>query len=181
VGSSEVDRFCERLEADISDHRAVRWVETVSEVGRVVVAFDKGAASEEDFIECVEDVEEEFGVQEEPFAGEAVAHAADVEPIVRGAVEITGSAVGLGIATAQRAARVPPIPYVSTAAGGLAFLEHQPRARRLIEHVMGGTPAELMLSLTNGVAQASPGHRSAPWWTWGTGQRCSRRRRRGGG
>jgi cation-transporting P-type ATPase I len=162
VDSSQVDRFCERLEADLTDHRAVRWVETVGEVGRVVVAFDEGAAEEEDFVECVESVEEEFGVQEEPFAGEAGPHPADVEPIVRGAVEIAGSTVGLGLATAQRAARLPPIPYMGTAAGGLAFLEHQPRVRRLIEHVMGTTPAELMLSLTNGVAQGLAGSPIGP-------------------
>lgn len=157
VESSQVDRFCGRLEADLCDHHAVRWVETVSEVGRVVVAFDEGAAEEEDFIECVESVEEEFGVQEEPFAGDMTPHPADTEPIVRGAVEIAGSAVGLGIATAQRAARLPPIPYMGTAAGGLAFLEHQPRVRRLIERVMGPTPAEVMLSLTSGVAQGLAG------------------------
>jgi cation-transporting ATPase I len=157
VDSSQVDRFCERLEADLSDHRAVRWVETVGEVGRVVVAFDEGDAEEEDFVECVESVEEEFGVQQEPFAGDATPHPADAEPIVRGAVEIAGSAVGLGLATAQRAARLPPIPYMGTVAGGLAFLEHQPRVRRLVEHVMGTTPAELMLSLTSGVAQGLAG------------------------
>jgi cation-transporting ATPase I len=162
VDSSEVDRFCERLEADLGDHRAVRWVQTVGEVGRVVVAFDEGFTEQEDFVECVESVEEEFGVQEEPFAGEGVSHPADAEPILRGAVEIAGSAVGLGLATAQRAARLPPIPYMGTAAGGLAFLEHQPRVRRLIEHVMGATPAELMLSLTSGVAQGLAGSPIGP-------------------
>ncbi len=50
VDPSQVDRFCERLEAELSDHRAVRWVETVGEVGRVVVAFDEGAAEEDDFV-----------------------------------------------------------------------------------------------------------------------------------
>jgi cation-transporting ATPase I len=162
VDASEIDRFCQRLEADLTDHRAVRWVETVSEVGRVVVAFDEGVAEEEDFIECVESVEEEFGVQEEPFAGDAGPHPADIEPIVRGAVEIAGSAIGLGLATAQRAARLPSIPYMGTAAGGLAFLEHQPRVRRLIEHVLGTTPAEVALSLTNGVAQGLAGSPIGP-------------------
>ncbi len=162
VDPSQVDRFCERLEAELSDHRAVRWVETVGEVGRVVVAFDEGAAEEDDFVECVESVEEEFGVQQEPLAGDAAPHPADAEPIVRGAVEIAGSAVGLGIATAQRAARLPPIPYMGTAAGGLAFLEHQPRVRRLIEQLVGTTPAELMLSLTSGVAQGLAGSPVGP-------------------
>jgi len=159
IDSSQIDRFNERLETELCGHHAVRWVETASEVGRVVVAFDEGAAEEDDFVECVESVEEEFGVDEEPFAGDSASDPAAVEPIVRGLVEIGGSAVGLGLATAQRLARVPPIPFVGTAAGGLAFLEHQPRVRRLVERVMGTTPAELTLSLSNGVAQglaASP-------------------------
>jgi len=162
VDSSEVDRFCERVEAELSSHHAVRWVEAVSEIGRVVVAYDEDAAGEEDFVECVETVEEEFGVQEEPFAGDGGSNPADVEPILRGAVEMAGGAVGLGLATAQRVARVPPIPFVGTAAGALAFLEHQPRVRRLVERVIGTTPAEVSLSVANGLAQGLAGSPIGP-------------------
>jgi cation-transporting P-type ATPase I len=162
VESSQIDRFSERLEAELCSHSAVRGVETLSEVGRVVVGFDEDAASAEDFVDCVESVEEEFGVQGEPLAADAVPHPADAEPIIRGAVEIAGAAFGLGLATVQRAARLPRIPFVGSVAGGLAFLEHQPRVRRLVEHVIGTTPAELMLSLGSGVAQGLAGSPIGP-------------------
>jgi cation-transporting ATPase I len=161
VDPSRVDRFAERLEAELCSHPAVRWVETVGEVGRVVVAFDGGAAEEADFVECVEDVEQEFGVDDQPFDGEAP-HPADIEPIVRGAVEIAGATVGLGIATAQRAARLPPLPYMPTAAGAVSFLEQQPRVRRLIELLIGPTPAELTLAVTSGLAQGLAGSPIGP-------------------
>lgn len=159
---SQVDRFAERLEAELCSHPAVRWVETVGEVGRVVVAFDQNAASEEDFVECVEDVEDQFGVADQPFDGDLGPHPADLEPIVRGAVEIAGATVGLGIASAQRAARLPPIPYMSTAAGAVSFLEHQPRVRRLIELLIGPTPAELTLALSSGLSQGLAGSPIGP-------------------
>jgi hypothetical protein len=71
VESSQVDKFTERLEAELCSHRAVRWVETVGELGRVVVAYDEDLADEDDFVEWVESVEEEFGAEDEPFAGGA--------------------------------------------------------------------------------------------------------------
>ncbi len=162
IHPSQVDKFSERLEAELSRHHAVRWVETVGAVGRVVVAFDEDAASAEDLVDSVESVEEELGVQQEPFAADVPSHPADAEPIVRGAVEIAGAAVGLGFATVQRATRLPPVPFTGYAAGGLAFLEHQPRVRRLVEHVIGTTPAELALSLSNGVAQGLAGSPLGP-------------------
>jgi hypothetical protein len=142
----------------------------------VVVAFDEDAGSTEDLVESVEGLEEEFGVQQEPFAGDARSHPADAEPIVRGAVEIAGAAFGLGLTTMQRVARPPPIPYVGSVAGRLAFPEHQPRARRVVEHVIGSTPAELTLSLQAASRRVSPVPRSAPSWTWDTGQPWSLRR-----
>ena len=162
VDPAQVDRFAERLEAGLCSHPAVRWVEIVGEVGRVVVAFDENAASEEDLVEYVEDAEEEFGVTDEPFAGDLAQHPADREPIVRGAVEIAGATVGLGIASAQRAARLPPIPYMGTAAGAISFLEHQPRVRRLIEQLIGPTPAELTLAVCSGLSQGLAGSPIGP-------------------
>jgi cation-transporting ATPase I len=162
VESSQVDKFTERLEAELCSHRAVRWVETVGELGRVVVAYDEDLAGEDDFVECVESVEEEFGAEDEPFAGGAAPYPGDLEPILRGVVEIAGAATGLGLATAQRLARLPPIPFLGNAAGALAFLEHQPRVRRLVERAMGTTPAELTLSLTSGIAQGLSGSTIGP-------------------
>jgi cation-transporting P-type ATPase I len=162
VDPSRADRFAERLEAELCSHPAVRWVEIVGEVGRVVVAFDENAAPEEDLVECVEDVEGEFGVTDEPFGGDLAQHPADREPIVRGAVEIASATVGLGIASAQRAARLPPIPYMGTAAGAVAFLEHQPRVRRLIELLIGPTPAELTLAVCSGLSQGLAGSPTGP-------------------
>jgi cation-transporting P-type ATPase I len=162
VDPAQIERFTERLEAELCSHEAVRWVETVGDVGRVVVAFDDEAASSEDLVESVESVEEEFGVHTQPFTAGLRSHPADAEPIVRGAVEIAGAAVGLGIATVQRAARLPPIPFVGHVAGGLAFVEHHPRVRRLAERLMGTSPAELTLSLGNGVAQGLAGSPIGP-------------------
>jgi cation-transporting P-type ATPase I len=162
VDPSQADRFAERLEAELSRHPAVRWVETVGEVGRMVVAYDENAASEEDLVESVEDVEDEFAVKDEPFERDLGPHPADIEPIIRGAVEIAGATVGLGIASAQRAARLPAIPYMDTAAGAVSFLEHQPRVRRLIELLIGPTPAELTLALSSGFSQGLAGSPIGP-------------------
>jgi cation-transporting P-type ATPase I len=162
VDPSQVDRFAERLEAELCSHPAVRWVEIVGKVGRVVVAFDENAAPEEDLVECIEDVEGEFGASDEPFDGRLASHPADREPIIRGAVEIAGSTVGLGIASAQRAARLPPIPHMGTAAGAISFLEHQPRVRRLIELLIGPTPAELTLAVCSGLSQGLAGSTIGP-------------------
>ncbi len=162
VDPSAVDRFAERLEAKLGGHGAVRWVEAVDTVGRVVVAFDEQAASVDELVESVESVEEEFGVRDRPFGSDEPPHPADIEPLVRTGAMIGGSAVGLGIAAVRRVARIPPIPFVGYAAAGLSALEHQPRLRRLVEHGLGTRPAELVLGLGNGVMQGVAGSPLGP-------------------
>jgi hypothetical protein len=122
VDPSQLDKFAQRLEAELSRHHAVRWVETVGAVGRVVVAFDEDAAPVEDLLDSVGSVEEEFDVHWEPFAADTGSHPADAEPIIRGAAHIGGAAVGLGLATVQQAARLRPIPFMGYAVSGLSLL-----------------------------------------------------------
>jgi cation-transporting ATPase I len=162
VDPSEVERFAQRLEAELGANDAVRWVEAGGVVGRVVVAFDEQAASAEELVELVESVEYEFGVQDQPFGPGEPPHPADVEPLVRTAAMIGGSAVGLGIAAVRRAARLPPMPLVAYAAAGLSTLEHQPRLRRLVEHGLGSKPAEAALALGSGVVQGLAGSPLGP-------------------
>jgi cation-transporting P-type ATPase I len=162
VDPSAFDRFAERLEVELCGHSAVRWVETVDTVGRVVVAFDDQAASADELVESVESVEEEFGVGDRPFGSDEPSHPADIEPLVRTGAMIGGSAVGLGIAAARRVARIPPVPFVGYAAAGLSALEHQPRLRRVVERGLGRRPAELVLGFGNGVTQGVAGSPLGP-------------------
>jgi cation-transporting ATPase I len=162
VDPAAFDRFAERLEAKLGGHSAVRWVEAVDTVGRVVVAFDEQAGSADELVESVESVEEEFGVRDRPFGLDQPPHPADVEPLVRTGAMIGGSAVGLGIAAVRRVARIPPIPFVGYAAAGLSAIEHQPRLRRVVEHGLGTRPAELVLGLGNGVVQGVAGSPLGP-------------------
>ncbi len=46
-----------------------------------------------------QEVEDEFGVGEEPFATEEQLRPADIEPVVRGIAEIGGAAIGVGVST----------------------------------------------------------------------------------
>jgi cation-transporting ATPase I len=162
VDPSDLERFAERLEAKLGDHHAVHWAEAVGTVGRVVVAFDEQAASADELVESVESVEEEFGVQDQPFGSDEPPHPADIEPLLRTGAMVGGAAVGLGIATVRRVARLPPIPFVGYAAAGLSALEHQPRLRRLVEHGLGSRPAEVVLGLGNGVMQGVAGSPLGP-------------------
>jgi cation-transporting ATPase I len=162
VDPSELERFAERLEAKLGDHHAVHWAEAVGTVGRVVVAFDEQAASADELVESVESVEEEFGVQGQPFGSDEPPHPADIEPLLRTGAMVGGAAVGLGIATVRRVARLPPIPFAGYAAAGLSALEHQPRLRRLVEHGLGSRPAEVVLGLGNGVMQGVAGSPLGP-------------------
>lgn len=162
VDPAASDRFAERLEAELGGHGAVHWVEAVATVGRVVVAFDEQAASADELVESVEAVEEEFGVQDRPFRSDEPPYPADIEPLVRIGAMVGGSAVGLGIATAQRVARIPPNPFVGYAAAGLSALEHQPRLRRLVERGLGTRPAEVVLGVGSGVMQGLAGSPLGP-------------------
>jgi cation-transporting P-type ATPase I len=162
VDPSEADRFAERLEAKVGAHDAVRWVEAVGTLGRVVVAFDEQVASTDDLVALVESVEEEFGVRTQPLGADEPSHPADIEPLLRTGAMIGGSAVGLGIAALRRIARLPPIPFMGYAAAGLSNLEHQPKLRRLVDQGLGTRPAELVLALGNGVAQGVSGSPLGP-------------------
>jgi cation-transporting ATPase I len=162
VDLDQVDRFAERLEKKLSEHHAVRWIEAVGNLGRVVVSFDEGAASPDEFVDSVEEVEEEFGVGEEPFAAEEQLHPADIEPIVRGIAEIGGAAIGVGVSTFRRLSRLPPLPLVGVAASALSVFEHQPRVRRLAEIGLGKAPAEVALAWANGLAQGVAGSPVGP-------------------
>ena len=159
VDPADAGRFADRLEAELGAHDAVRWVEAVGTLGRVVVAFDEQAAGADDLVEVVASVEAEFGVQDRPFDADRPPHPADIEPLVRSASMIGGSAVGVGVATVRRVVPLPTIPFVGYAAAGLSALEHQPRLRRLVESGIGTGPAQVALAVGNSVMQgiaASP-------------------------
>jgi len=51
---------------------------------------------------------------------------------------------------------------MGTAAGAVSFLEHQPRVRRLIELLIGPTPAELTLAVSSGLSQGLAGSPLGP-------------------
>jgi cation-transporting P-type ATPase I len=151
--------FAARIEEKLGGLPGVRWVEALSPIGRVIVAFDEDATSVQELTDGVRAVEEELEVHQRPFATQRPDHPADLAPVLRDLAELGGDAFGAALGLVGGLARVGA-PRVNVNAAMLAsLLAYTPRLRGPVERRLGATTAEVLLGLADGIAQglsASP-------------------------
>jgi cation-transporting ATPase I len=162
VEPGQFGAFADRLEERLGGLPGVRWVEALSAVGRVVVAFDEDATSTEELIEGVRGVEEELAVDRNPFVVEQPDHPADVAPVLRDLAELGGDAIGAALGLVGRFTPVRLLPLNVDVAVLTSLLAYTPRLRRPIEERLGTTATGVVLALGNGLAQGLAGGAFGP-------------------
>jgi cation-transporting P-type ATPase I len=151
-----------RLRERLGSRTDVHWVEALSVVGRVVVAFDEQATSPEELLDSVEAVEEELGMHDNPFPVEAPDDPGDAAPVLRGIAELSGDAVGTMLSLAIRFTPVRAPPAAVDPGLITSLLAWTPRLRRPIEERLGSTATGVVLALANGVSQGLSGSALGP-------------------
>lgn len=145
------ESLARQLEAALNRLEGVHWVEVNAIIGRVAVAFDGDAANVEDVLGVVESVEEATGVAGEPFSFDRPDHPGDPEPVRRAVAGLVADVAGIGMGVFGSVLRSTPIPV--ELAGIISLLDSEPRARRVVENMLGPATADLALSTLNAAAQ----------------------------
>lgn len=135
----------------VEDIDGVEWAEVDGIVGRIIVVFDPEALSAEDLVETIETVEEAHDALDERFPHDRPDHPADREPIQRHLIAIGADVAALGLATTLQLANGIGIP--TEIPGAIAFVDTQPRVRRLLESKIGRPGTDVTVSVSSALAQ----------------------------
>jgi cation-transporting ATPase I len=135
----------------VEDIDGVEWAEVDGIVGRIIVVFDPESISAEDLVETIETVEEAHDALDERFPHDRPDHPADREPIQRHLIAIGADVAALGLATTLQVVNGIGIP--TEIPGAIAFVDTQPRVRRLLESKIGRPGTDVTVAVSSAVAQ----------------------------
>lgn len=102
------ERFAEEVTASLMARDGVRAVAVNPWVRRVVVSHDEDRVTCDGLVPSIEVAEAAVGVGDAPFPSDAADHPADVEPLVREAVQVVSDIAGLGGAVYGRLREMAP-------------------------------------------------------------------------
>lgn len=147
--------FANQVRDELSSREGVRWVEVVPLLGRAVIDLERPDDIEliVGVLDHLDEIETAHGAVGEAFPTAGPEHPGDVEPIVRTLTTITGDVVGLSLSLAGRAWSLAPLPGGVDLASAISLLEGTPRLRQLVESQLGPRAADLVLALSNAIAQ----------------------------
>jgi len=145
------EAFARELEAALVGLRGVDWAQVNAVVGRVVVSFDGDAVDSATILDTIEGVEEAHEVDDDRFGYERPEFPGDIEPVHRAVLGLVADAVGIAAGFAGALLDLPSLP--EEAAALVSLVDSQPRARHLVESLLGPSTADIGLALTNAVLQ----------------------------
>ena len=136
----------------IRDRPGVRWAELNRTLARLVVSLGPDGPGTAELVALVDAVETEAGVATPKRAGRGRDLPGDGGRVAGRALAVGADAVGLSVALAGRALRLPRLP--GAVAAGVALVDTQPRLRRFVEDRLGVEAADVALAVTTAAAQA---------------------------
>jgi cation-transporting ATPase I len=138
------------LERQLGSLPGVAWAAVTAPVGRVAVEYDESVVSVAALTDVVIEVERATGLDAQPFrTGD---HPGDHEPLGREARLLAGNLVGLGLAVAGQAARLPRLPLIVPTLSTVA--DATPQVRSAIERRLGPTLTDGVIGWTGALTQA---------------------------
>ena len=152
VDRPDPEQFVQRLEQALSALEGVHWAEVNVIAGRVVAAYDGDGVDVGDLVDVIEAVEDAHGAHGEQFPASRPEHPGDPEPLQRDLVALGADVLGLGVSIFGRVLRATPFP--GEVAAAIAFVDSDPRLRRVVENRLGRPAADLSLSLASAMTQA---------------------------
>ncbi|GAA5079092.1 cation-translocating P-type ATPase [Nocardia iowensis] len=151
LASSKSAAVARALAKKLDRRGDVRWWRVNAVTGRVVAALADGAEDLPELLEAIEEVEAETHVDDLDWS-RTVEYPADREPLLAAGIQVAGDicAIALSTAGAVLPLRGPAGMLRSVA----SVVDTQPRLRRQLEHRLGRTRADLLLSIANAVGNA---------------------------
>lgn len=130
----------------------VRWAVFDAGPNRLVVDFDPSLVGPATLLTALERAEEESGVGEMAFSDDLRGeHPADREPLFRQLAALGADGAGLALGAFGRALAATPLP--AELASLFSVVDSEPRARALLESLVGRPLTDLGLAVGNAVAQ----------------------------
>lgn len=149
------EAFVEALERALHDIEGVDWAEVNAAVAHVVIAFDAETVGVDDLVDAVEDVEDAFGVSDDPLT-DAPQHPGAADPFRLGVIELGADLAGIVVGLVGRAARLPQLPIEIAAA--VPAVDSLPPVRHVLEQHRGVEAAVVSASaLLQGLAHGPAG------------------------
>ncbi|MCP9820714.1 cation-transporting P-type ATPase [Synechococcus sp. Cruz-9H2] len=155
-GSDVEELFAEAVRSLFERQEDVNWARYNAEARRVVIDGPAAASDPQRLVRRLEELEARLGLLDQELGvpgGPCGEHPADLEPILRGLVDLAAQLVGGGVGVALRGTGVGERLGIDLAAV-LRSVESVPGLREAIERVLGSGVADLILSLADGVDHA---------------------------
>lgn len=129
----------------------VEWVEINAQLGRVVVAYARGAYSVRELCDFVARAEEDAGLAEKVLP-ERTAHPVDDGQRARMVTEMSAEAAGLALGAMLRLSPLPPSALASNLSAAVTVVGAVGRFRRVIEESLGEVMTEHVLHIADPIA-----------------------------
>lgn len=154
ASNAEAKALRERLEALLGEGAGAATVLVNAALARVIFELEPGRApSEQEILELLARAERDCGLDDRSYRSDLPEHAADLEPLVRLAAELSADAAGFWIAVVGRALSAPVLPLEIDALALVSLFEGMPRLRRFADERLGRHASGLWLGMATALAQ----------------------------
>lgn len=138
------------LEERVAAVSGVQWARVNAALGRLVVAFDPSRVAVATLVTVVDETERDAGAARTR-SPTRPSFPGDVDALRTHGIALLAD-VG-GIAAAVSGALLRAVPFPIELASLVAFIESQPRLRRMVADVVGGASTDTLLALANAFGQ----------------------------
>jgi len=155
-GSEDEQLFAEAVRCLFGPQEGVNWARYNAQARRVVIDGPAAAGDARELVRRLEELEDQLGLLDQELGvpgGPCGEHPADLEPILRGLVELAAELAGGGVGLGLRGTGLAERLGIDLAAL-LRSVESVPGVRDGLQRVVGSGVAELVLSLADGVDHA---------------------------
>jgi cation-transporting ATPase I len=147
-------RFAAAVDATFAGLGGISGVHLNGLVGRAIIEFDASLWSAEKLATIVDAIELRLQLRELPFAEALPDYPADIEPLLRKAVNLGADVVGVILGTGLRIAGFTAGRAGFDLAAVMTVMDNTPRLRQLIVDRLGTAGAEVGVGVTNALVQA---------------------------
>ncbi len=147
-------RFADAVEATFAGLGGVTSVRLNGLVGRAIIEFDPTLWSVDKLATIVDAIELRLQLRELPFAETIPDHPADLEPLLRKAVDLGADAIGVVLGSGLRIVGFAPSRAGFDLAAVMTVVDNTPRLRQLLVDRLGTAATEVGVGVTNAFVQA---------------------------
>lgn len=154
LDAAQFARFADAVEATFAGLGGISGVRLNGLVGRAIVEYDGALWDEDKLVTILDAIELRLHLHGLPFAETHPDYPADVEPLLRKAVDLGADVVGVVVGSGLRLAGFSPSRAGFDLAALMTVVDNTPRLRQLLVDRLGGAATEVGLGVSNAFVQA---------------------------